>query len=230
MSLRVDAVIPARSGSKGVPGKNLRPLGGIPLLAHSIGAARGAECVSRVLVSTDTPAIAEVAGQYGAESPFLRPAALSGDTSPVADAVRHLVETISQRPDYLLLLQPTSPFRTSEDIDEAFRLLLRSGAEAVVSVCEAASHPYLCRTVGEGGVLAPFIESPLNTARRQDLPPVYVLNGAVYLIRTDRFLETNSFCPPGAVAYVMPTERSVDIDTEADFQQAEFLMKQGGPS
>lgn len=232
MSPLVYAIIPARAGSKGVPGKNLRDLGGLPLLAHSVCAAAGAGCVGRILLSTDSLEIAEVGKAYGAETPFLRPDDLAGDESPVSDAVCHLVETLSHvegvLPDYLLLLQPTSPFRTSDDIDSAFRLLQQSGGHALVSVTEAQSHPLLCRAIGDDGVLAPFIDSPLNTARRQDLPPAYVLNGAVYLIRTDTFLESGSFCPPGAIAYVMPQDRSLDIDTELDLKQAEFQMMQRG--
>lgn len=226
------AVIPARAGSKGVPGKNLRALNGLPLLAHSIRVAQSARCVSSIFLSTDCSEIAAVGRAYGAQVPFLRPATLAQDHSPVADAVRDLLQRLERTQplcEWLLLLQPTSPFRTAADIEAAVDWVRARGATALVSVAPAASHPYLCRSIDSGGVLTPLVESPLNRARRQELPPAYVLNGALYLIQTKRFLEEEvGFCPDDAIAYVMPPERSVDLDTFEDFEWAEFLMKRGG--
>lgn len=221
----VCAVIPARAGSKGVPGKNLRTLAGLPLLAHSIQHALSAHCVDRVVVSTDCEKIAQVALDYGAEVPFLRPAALACDDSAVMDAVEHLLDNLSgATPSHIALLQPTSPLRAVRDIDAAFDKMLKGRAKAVVSVCEASSHPLLCRTLDGAGRLKPFIESELNAARRQELPAAYVLNGALYLIRAETLRQERSWCPEGTISYRMPEERSVDIDTEFDFQWAEWLM------
>ena len=228
MTTSICAIIPARSGSKGVPGKNLRPLGDVPLLVHSIRAARESKFVSQVILSTNSESMAEVGKAYGAEVPFLRPAELATDEAPVAEAICYTLEQMETKPDYVLLLQPTSPFRTAEDIDEAIKLLFRENATAVVGVVEAEDHPLLCRKLGPGGVLMPFVSNPQNNARRQDLPPAYVPNGAIYLIRTETLLESVSFYPPGALAYVMPRERSMDIDTLLDFGFAEFLMQQRG--
>jgi CMP-N-acetylneuraminic acid synthetase len=229
MTSSVFAIIPARAGSKGVPGKNLRLLGGRPLLAHSVRAARQARCVTRILLSTDDPVLAEAGISCGAEVPFLRPANLATDTSPVIDAVAHLLENMQAAeegiPDYILLLQPTSPLRTAEDIDVAFRLIKSGTADAVMSVTEAKDHPLLCKQMDCCGQITPYVESPLNAARRQDLPPAYVPNGAIYLIRTEVLLSARAWCPPGTCAYVMPPERSIDIDTPADFELAEWLFQ-----
>ena len=229
MTPSVFAIVPARSGSKGVPGKNLRPLEGKPLLAYSIEAARAASCVDRVFLSTDCAEIAAVGKESGAEVPQLRPTEIAGDVAPVSAAVRHLLSCVTESPDFILLLQPTSPFRTAADIDAAFKLLKERGGDAVVSVTEVSDHPFLCRKIDDGA-LVPFIESPLNTARRQDLPSAYTLNGAIYLIRTEVFLSSDSFFPEGTLAYVMPRERSVDIDTELDLEFAEFLLRRKGDS
>ncbi len=231
MNPDVLAVIPARGGSKGIPGKNLKLLGGKPLLAHSVHAARAAHCVARVLLSTDDPGIAESGKACGAEVPFLRPANLATDTSPVIDAVEHLLAAQVSLPEFILLLQPTSPFRTAEDIDAAFNLMRSARADAIVSVTEAKDHPLLCKKMDFRGRLVPYVESPLNATRRQDLPPAYVPNGAIYLIKTDVLLSARAWCPSGTCAYVMPPERSLDLDTPDDFEWAEWLFhrrEQGG--
>lgn len=222
--MSVCAVIPARAGSKGIPGKNLRRLNGKPLIAHTIEAALNAACVERVLVSTDSAEIAKVALGYGAEVPALRPAELAGDSSAVIDAVEHLLSVLrGYHPEYIALLQPTSPLRRSQDIDAAFRHLQRCAAPSILGVSEAASHPFLCRKIEEG-ILKPFIESPLNDARRQDLPSAYVLNGAIYIAQTAVLTEFRSWNVAGALAYVMSAARSVDIDSELDLAWAEWLL------
>jgi CMP-N,N'-diacetyllegionaminic acid synthase len=164
----------------------------------------------------------------GPRFPVLRPAELAGDCAPVLDAVVHLLATLRQaeqyEPDYLLLLQPTSPLRTSSDIEGAFAQMQVMQADAVVSVCAASSHPFLCRSLDERGRLRPFIEHPLNQARRQELPPAYVVNGALYLIKTSVLLETGSWMPASCCGYVMPDDCSVDIDTLSDLVRAEWLL------
>jgi CMP-N-acetylneuraminic acid synthetase len=232
MTLSICAMIPARAGSKGIPGKNMKLLGGKPLLAHSVHAACQARCVSRVLLSTDDQSLADVGVSLGAEVPFLRPAGLATDTSPVLDAVKHLLENMRTAdgiiPEYILLLQPTSPFRTAEDIDAAYELMRSTNADAVISVTAAKDHPLLCKKMDDCGRIAPYIESPLTAARRQDLPPAYVPNGAIYLIKTSILLSAGTWCPPGTCAYIMPRERSIDLDTPADFELAEWMLQRYG--
>src|SRR5262245_38953077 len=155
---RVLAIIPARAGSKTVPGKNLAPLVGTPLLAHSIAAARSARGVERVVVSTDGPEIVAAARRWGAEAPFLRPAELAQDDSPTIAAVLHAVQWLEEhegyRPDYVLLLQPTSPLRTAGDIEAATALAVARDADTVVSVCEMKPHPFWAMRLSKDGSLA----------------------------------------------------------------------------
>jgi CMP-N-acetylneuraminic acid synthetase len=224
MEPKVLALITARGGSKGIPGKNLVPLVGKPLIAWTVEAARGASSLSRIVVSTDDDAIAAACRSLGAEVPFRRPPELAGDASSHISVVEHALRWLESQerflPDYVVLLQPTSPLRTSADIDAAVSLAQRKGTDAVVSVCEAQDHPYLVKQVDEHGGLIDYVTPPLAYARRQDFPPAWVLNGAVYVNRREALLRTRSFVPAGALPYVMPRERSIDIDTPADLVAA----------
>ena len=225
--MNVVAVITARGGSTGLPRKNLLPLAGKPLVAHSILAAKGAKRVNRVIVSTDDSEILDVALQWGAEAPFVRPAELSTGDSAHIDVMLHVVDWLEANgglPDAVLLLQPTTPMRNSEDLDGAIQLMESTGCPAVVGVCPAAVHPYLTYKVEEGGKLVGFIDHGMRYPRRQDLPPAYNLNGGLYLNRCTSLRETQQFQPPGAYGWVMPEERSVDIDTLNDFALAENIM------
>lgn len=219
-------LIPARGGSKGIPGKNIVPLGGRPLIAWTIGPALEAG-LGRVLVSTDSDEIAAVAGREGAEVPFLRPAELAGDEAGSFEVAEHAlkwVETSSgELPELLVLLQPTSPFRTADDIVAAVRLVENSVVPAVMGVCEADPHPWMTRRIGPDGVLDYFVEVPEHIKRRQDFPPAYAVNGAIYVIRSRVLLEKKTFQPAGTLAYVMPRERSLDIDLPSDLQLAEWM-------
>jgi len=227
--MSIVALITARGGSKGIHGKNLKPLGGRPLIAWSIDAARQSRSVTRVLVSTDDPAIAEAARAARGEVPFLRPPELARDDSSHISVVLHALDWLRDQeqftPDYLLLLQPTAPFRTAEDLDGATALARDRNADAVVSVCEARTHPWLVKTVHPDGTMEDFIPRTLAYERRQDFPPAYVLNGALYLNRPRSLRATGTFRPPGTLAYVMPTERSVDLDTLADWELAELQLE-----
>ncbi len=227
--MNVVALIPARGGSKGIPRKNLAPLAGKPIIAWTIAAALGSTKLGRVMVSTDDAEIAEVARKHGAEVPFLRPPQLAADESGALEVALHALDWIEQntndRPEYLLLLQPTSPLRTTGDIDAAIELACVRSAEAVLSVCEAVPHPFLARRVDEHGVLTDFIPVPEASGRRQDFPPAYYLNGAIYLNRCVSLRTTRSFQPPGALAWRMPLERSLDIDTPLDLRIAEALLQ-----
>ena len=218
------ALIPARGGSKGIPRKNIRPFCGKPLLQWSIEAALASNCVDQVLVSTDDPEIAEVAMACGAEVPFLRPAELASDTAPGIAPVLHALALLPQVSD-VLLLQPTSPLRTSADIEAILALRQKAGRESVVSVTPSAKHPAWMYSLSGGQLLEPL--RPHDWAYcRQQLRPAYVLNGALYLASRAFLLREQAFIAPDTMGYVMPAERSVDIDTLLDWQWAEFLMAQ----
>jgi CMP-N,N'-diacetyllegionaminic acid synthase len=214
--LSVLALITARGGSKGLPGKNVRPVQGRPLIDFSIAAARAAACVDRVVLSTEDDEIARVAQACGCEVPFRRPAALASDEARSMDVVIHALDQVP-RHDIVVLLQPTSPARTAADIDATVQQLLDAQAPACVSVCAAEESPYWMFRLGEHSRLTPLLDTPAAT-RRQDLPPVFLLNGAVYAARTDALRRMGSFLGPETVAHVMPRERSIDIDTLEDFE------------
>jgi CMP-N,N'-diacetyllegionaminic acid synthase len=222
------AVIPARGGSKGIPGKNLASAGGRPLIAWTIVAARAAQGVSRAVVSTDSPEIAEVARGLGAEIPFLRPAELATDAAPgmlpILHAIRWLEEQEGYRPDYVMCLQPTSPLRTAEDIDAALALARAKEADAVVSVAPVEHHPFWMKRVSPEGQLSDFMVPERPALRRQDLPLVHALNGAIYLVRREVLLAKQTWYTERTYAYVMPPERSFDVDTPWDLRIVDLLL------
>ena len=226
------ALIPARGGSKGIPRKNVLLVGGQPLIAWTIAAALAAPGVSRVLVSTDDPEIAAVARAHGAEVPFLRPAALATDSASSLEVALHALDWLEKEelitPEYLLLLQPTSPLRRSTDIVAAMQLAATQDADAVLGVCEAAPHPYLARTVSSEGVISDFLPISPKPATRQEYPPAYVINGALYLIRSATLRAERTFQPPGALACIMPVERSLDIDTPWEMRLVDLLLRENG--
>ncbi|MFT7303114.1 MAG: CMP-N,N'-diacetyllegionaminic acid synthase [Akkermansiaceae bacterium] len=222
------ALIPARGGSKGLPGKNIKEFCGEPLLAWSIQAAKEALApISRIVVSSEDEEILRVAKDSGAHCPFARPSELATDTvsglDPVLHALDWLAENEDYHPEWLLLLQPTSPLRTAADIDAAYQLALDHDAESVLGVTEAQSHPMWTKTIEGDGKLRDFIDQKEALGIRQELPPVFVINGAIYLIRVGALVRNRSFSSDETVAYRMPPERSWDIDTELDFKIAAFL-------
>jgi CMP-N,N'-diacetyllegionaminic acid synthase len=219
---QVLAVIPARGGSKGVPRKNVRRAGGKPLIGWTIDAARGSRHVDRVILSSDDAEIAAEARRLGCDVPFMREARLAQDGTPAIDVV---LDALERLPGYawVLLLQPTSPLRTAADIDGAVETCRQRGAPSCVSVTAAQESPYWMYTRGADGRLVPLLQAAMPL-RRQDLPPVYSLNGAIYLARTDWLAREKKFISPETVAYEMPAERSLDIDTESDFLQLQFLL------
>lgn len=220
---RVLAVVPARGGSKGVPGKNIRLAGGKPLIAWTLEAAAASRHVDRVVLSSDDAAIIEVARACGCEVPFVRAPALAADESLTTDVV---LDALDRCPgyDWVVLLQPTSPLRTSADIDAAIRLCFDRPAPACVSVCEVEESPYWMFTIDGAGRVSPLLPGAIP-GRRQDLPPVYSLNGAVYVARVEWLRERKSFISEETVGLVMPARRSLDIDCEADFQTFQNLME-----
>jgi len=221
--MSVLAIIPARGGSKGIPRKNIKPLMAKPLIDWSIEAAKQSSCIDRIIVSTEDKEIASVACELGVDVPFMRPDELAADDTPGVAPVLH---AISQLPNYdwILLLQPTSPLRTAEDIDGIWQFCQERGAPSAVSVCEVGKHPYWMYKCDAAERLEPLIKGRPDVTRRQDLPPAYALNGALYLARTDWLLEQQDFIGPETLGYVMPSERSVDLDTPQDWRWVEFLI------
>lgn len=217
------ALIPARGGSKGVPRKNVRMVGGKPLIAWTIEAARNSSFIDAVVVSTDDAEIAAIACAHGAEIPFMRGLDLSSDTARSIDVA---LDAIERCPGYqwVVLLQPTSPLRNARDIDQALSLCINSKSTSCVSLTEVEAHPDWMFTLGNDSTLTPYAIGSLAT-RRQDLPSVYTLNGAIYVADTDWLVKNRSFIGPGTIGYEMPRERSLDIDEEMDFKMLELLTE-----
>lgn len=220
---KVLAVIPARGGSKGVPRKNIRPLGGKPLLAWSIEAARRSRYIDRVILSSDDEEIIAVARQAQCEVPFVRPAELAKDDTPGVEPILHALRMVPGY-DYVVLLQPTSPFRRAEDIDRCIEACVNAQAPCCVSVTAPDKSPFWMFSMDEQARLAPVLAAADGFARRQDLPPVYALNGAVYVAQTDWLLETGSFITSDTLGCEMSKEHSADIDSEEDLAYCEFRL------
>jgi N-acylneuraminate cytidylyltransferase len=223
--LKTLAVIPARGGSKSVPHKNVRLLAGRPLIAWTIDAALRTVELDRIVVSTDSDEIANVARDCGAEVPFMRPIDLARDETPGIAPILHAVERVPGY-DIVVALQPTSPLRESGDISRALKVCRDKNATSCISVCETREHPNWMKTLDPDGTLRSYDGESLIT-RRQDLPPVYRLNGAIYLAHTQPLLDSLSFYTRRTVGYVMPYVRSWDIDTDVDFEICEQLMGRG---
>ena len=222
------AIIPARSGSKGVPHKNIKKINGLPLLAYSIRAAKQSGLFAEVMVSTDSAEYASIAKEYGANFPFLRSAEQSGDT---ADSWAVVTEVLGQYAkqgelfDTVCLLQPTSPLRMASDIEQAYALLERCAADAVTSVCEAEHSPLWCMTLKDDFSLKEFRSKQRQRGPRQALDKYYRLNGAIY-IRRIRYADWDvEIVHENEYAMVMDTQRSVDIDTAMDLELAELYLK-----
>lgn len=226
------AIIPARSGSRRVPGKNLRPLAGKPLISRTIEAARGSRRLTAVVVSTDSEEIARCASRYGADPQGLRPRRLARDESPVTGALADALskfERANPRVDAVVLLQPTSPFRTSRHIDEAIALFESRAADTVASVRLARDHPYWAWKRA-GSVIRPYHTLARMALGRSDLPELYVENGAVFVIRRS-LVRRGRIYGRRVVPFVMNDVASIDIDTPLDFAWAEFLLRrERGPA
>lgn len=228
-SPRVLCVITARGGSKRVPGKNICPLAGKPLIAWTIEAARACKELQQIVVSTDDETIAKVSREYGADVPFLRPPELSSDEAKSLPVIQHATAFIEKREgikfDWVLTLQPTSPFRTAEDIRTALTLAESAPYHSVVSVKPIPVHPIFAKKIDGDGLLQPFVMEEPEGLRRQDVsPPAYCRNGAIYLTRREVLMEQNTLYGKRIGALVMPEERSVDIDSPLDFMVAEQLL------
>ncbi len=225
------AVIPARGGSKGLPGKNLMKLGRLSLIGHAVASAGEAKVLSRAIVSTDDSAIAAEAARHGGEVPFLRPAALATDEAGMLPVLQHAVRWLEEseriRPDLVVLLQPTSPFRTGADIDAVIRRVDETGADSAQTVIAAAYHPFFMSTL-DGDRLAPlFPDERSRYVRRQDPPRVYQPSGAVYVTRRRVLMEEGRIVGRDHRGIVMGYEASVKIDTEWEFRLAEAVLAAG---
>lgn len=223
---RVLGLIPARGGSKGLPGKNVLPLGGRPLIAWSIEAARASRYVDSVVVSSDDEAIIAVAENHGCDISLIRPPELATDEAEALDVVLHALEQVPGY-DILVLLQPTSPLRTGSDIDHALEKMIGREADSCVSVVEPEKSPFWSYSVDDNECLRPLMDPAFASRRRQDLPAAYVLNGALYIVRTAWLKRHECLIDGHTLAYRMPKERSVDIDTAFDLKIAELYLKAG---
>lgn len=229
---RLLGLIPARGGSKGLPGKNIRPLAGLPLIGWTLRAASQSGVFERIVVTTDSPEIAAVAKSLGSPVPWLRPAELAGDLSPSIDFVLHALERLKAdegwEPDALMLLQPTSPFRSAESIRRAAAAFGVSEAESLVSVSAVAEHPWSCYFMDGAGLLRRAAPDAPEVLRRQDLPPAYAPDGSLYIATPRLLRDRRAFMGPGTLAFLTPPEEAADIDTAEDWARAEEAAKDRG--
>ncbi len=226
--MNILGIIPARGASKGIPGKNIVDLGGKPLIAWTIEAARQSKRLTRWIVSTDDPKIADVCASWGAEVPFMRPQELSGDTASSMDAILHALDWLGSQEgyqaDYVVLLQPTSPFRKAGDIDSALALAFEKKADSVVSLAQVKEYPQWMKTVDGGGKISADLDER-HQNRRQDLPSLFILNGALFIARTDVLRTRRSWYTDNTYAYIMTKAASLDIDDLEDLEMARLVAE-----
>lgn len=229
MNDKILAIIPARSGSKGLKNKNIKKINGKPMISYTIEAAVKSGIFSNIIVSTDSHKYAEIAKNDGAEVPFIRPKKLGTDESTTTEVILHAISEMEksndERYDYFMLLQPTSPLRTAENIKKAYSLLKEKNANAVVSVCETDHNPLWSNTLDESLSLDNFIDKKKDQ-RRQELPTYYRLNGAIYLAKVNYYKKYNNFYTNKSFAYIMNKRESIDVDDIIDFRLAEILLEE----
>lgn len=226
----VFGVIPARGGSKGLPGKNLLRLGRFSLIGHAVASARESKLLSRTIVSTEDAEIAEEARRHGAEVPFIRPAELATDEAGMVPVLQHAVRWLEDsegiRPDFIVTLQPTSPFRTGADIDETVQKLIDTRADSAQTLTEPVYHPYFMKTM-EGDRTVPLFPGSYKVVRRQDAPTVYQPASSVYVTSYRVLMEEGKALGADNRGIVRGFEASVNIDTEWDFKMAELIIREG---
>lgn len=222
---KVLAIISARGGSKGIPRKNIRNLAGKPLVAWTIEEAKKSKYIDRLILSSEDDEIIKIAKEFNCEVPFVRPSELALDDTPGIDPLLHALENVTGY-DYVISLQPTSPLRIAKDIDDCIDKMVETISPACVSVTEPTNSPYWMYTVNAKEKLVPLIEQVGIAVRRQDLPLVYALNGAVYVAEVNWLKESKSFLTSETAAYIMPRIRSYDIDTESEFKLCEYLINE----
>jgi N-acylneuraminate cytidylyltransferase len=218
------AIIPARGGSKGIPRKNIRMLVGKPLIAWTIEEAKKSKYIDRLILSSEDEEIIKVAQEWGCEVPFIRPAALANDETPGIEPILHAINTLQEKYDYVVLLQPTSPLRLADDIDGCIETCLFYSSPSCVSVAEVDQHPYLMYSIDKTESMSPLLNREVENCRRQDFLVVYILNGAVYVAASAWLQQNRSFLSSSTKAYIMPKERSLDIDDDRDLFLCEMLF------
>ena len=219
---KVLAVITARGGSKGVKRKNIKKLCGKPLITWTFSSAKKSMLIDRIIISSDDSEIIEIAKEFGIDVPFIRPAELSNDMAASIDVVLHAIESCKGF-DILVLLQPTSPLRTAQDIDNAIVNMIEEKTDSCVSVCIPDKSPYWMYKMDNNNLISPLIETKNIFHNRQSLPDIYALNGAVYVAKIEFLIEQKTFISNKTSGYIMPKERSIDIDEELDFIIAESI-------
>ena len=223
---RVLAVIPARKGSKRLPKKNIKSLNGKPMILWSIEAALKSEFIDKIIVSSDDNSILDIARNSGVDAQ-LRPSNLAMDKATTNEVLLDLINNMSDKFDLLVLLQPTSPLRTNKHIDDSIKKLILNKVSSVISVSECEHSVQWSNTLPDDGNLDNFIDKKIMNTRSQDLKKNYRLNGAIYVVQIDKFLKNKDLIIKKSLAYIMPIEDSIDIDTKYDFICAEALMKSG---
>lgn len=228
--MKILGVIPARGGSKGIPRKNIKMLKGRPLIAYTIEAAKQSKLLTHSVVSTDDKEIRAIALKFGAEVPFLRPKKLALDRALAIPTIQHSVCAMEKikniKYDYVVMLQPTTPLRSGDDIDTALRSLISSKADGIISIVDVGNwHPMKMKKVVKGRLID-YLKPPMENPPRQILPKVYMVNGAIYATKKDVLMKKNTFQGRRCLGYLMPVERSVNIDSLADFLVAEYYLKE----
>jgi len=223
---KVLAIIPARGGSKGVPRKNIIDIHGKPLLFYTFKQAQESEYIDRVILSSEDQEIIEIAKDLGCEVPFERPAELASDKAGTMPVIFHALDQLEESYDYIVLLQVTSPLRTTEDIDRSIELCEEKNSPACVSVVETDKPPHWMFNLDEDNAMKPILTETHLPKRRQDAPNAFIVNGAVFVAQTDWIKTKDHFISDQTIAYVMPKSRSLDIDTEDDI----ILLKHRNPS
>ena len=223
------AIIPARGGSKGLPGKNIKELCGKPLIAWSIEAGLKSNYLDEVMVTTDYQNIADVSKQYGASVPFLRPDELASDTATSFDAIKHTIEyyknELNKEFDYIVLLEPTSPLRESIDINKAIEVLLYSNADSIVGVCRTEDqNPAFLVLKNENNFISGYENKEMKVLRRQDIKDVYFFEGTIYISKTNVLLDKKTFYHENTIGYEVPKYKSLEIDDMDDFVMVEAIM------
>lgn len=221
---KILAIIPARGGSKGIPRKNILELGGLPLIAWTIRAAQNSRYIDKVILSSDDIEISHIARQFNCEVPFIRPAELSGDKATTALVVLHALAEVGDSFDIIILLQPTSPFRTAQHIDEAIEQYVNGDLSSLVSVSALNKSPEWLFSLKSTNKLAPLFRDFQAVTRRQDSSKAYYLNGAIYIFNKTKFTANPCFIDDKTQAYIMDDFSSIDIDTVKDFNYAQYIL------
>jgi len=220
------AIIPARSGSKRLPNKNILPLAGKPMLLWTIENALKSKYLDEIVLSTDSDEIINIVRDYNIKV-IKRPSELASDTAKMVDVIKHVIENEDRKYDFIILLQPTSPLRKEYHIDEAIERIIKLNADAIISVCGVDYSPLWCNTLPDDLSMENFLSDDIKDKRSQDLPKFYRLNGAIYICKTDKFISENTFfLKKNVYAYIMDRLSSIDIDDEIDFKLAELILKE----